>query len=168
MEPIPPFDPLARKNAAQRAMELAVATPPGTWFFRKVVRHIEPRMIKASGGKLQFGAGPRVNVTVNGRKSGEPRTLTLGYFTHGDDVILIASNFGGKNFPAWYLNLKAAGECELEWRGGHGTFTAREAEEPERTALFEMAKRMYVGYGTYARKTEGIRKIPVMILTPAS
>jgi deazaflavin-dependent oxidoreductase (nitroreductase family) len=168
MEPIPPMDPVKHKNAALRAMEATVATPPGTWFFKHVVRHFEPAMIKASGGKLQFGSGPRVNVTAPGRKSGEPRTATLLYFTRGDEVILIASNFGGENFPAWYYNVTAAGEAELQWRGGGGTYTAREAEEPERTALFELAKKMYIGYETYAKKTEGIRKIPVLILTPAS
>lgn len=168
MQPIPPFDPLAHKGPVQRAMEAGVATPPGTWFFKKFVRHIEPKMIRASGGKLQFGAGPRVNLIVPGRKTGEPRTSTLLYFTRGEEVILIASNFGGEKFPAWYHNLKAAGECELEWKGGSGRYTARQADEPERTALFELAKKMYVGYGTYAKKTAGIRKIPVMILTPES
>lgn len=168
MQPIPPFDPMQKKSAVQRAMESAVATPAGTWFFKRVVSHIEPAMIKATGGKAQFGAGPRVNLTVPGRKSGEPRTTTLLYFTRGDDVILMASNFGGQGHPAWYLNLSAAGKGELEWKGGHGTYVASEAEEPERTALYELAKKLYEGYGKYADKTEGIRKIPVMILRPAS
>lgn len=145
-----------------------MATPAGTWFFKRVVRHIEPVMIKSSGGRLQFGAGPRVNLTVRGRKSGDPRTATLLYFTRGEEVILIASNFGGKNFPAWYHNLTAAGECELEWRGGHGSYTAREAEEPERSELFDLAETLYAGYEKYAEKTEGIRKIPVMVLSPAA
>lgn len=168
MDPIPTFDPMQKKSAVQRAMEAGVATPPGTWFFKRVVSHIEPAMIKASGGKLQFGAGPRVNLTVPGRKSGEPRTTTLLYFTRGEEVILMASNFGGEGHPAWYLNLSAAGEAELEWKGGHGKYTAREAAEPERTALYELAKQVYGGYGKYAAKTDGIRKIPVMILTPAT
>ncbi|MBJ7355152.1 MAG: nitroreductase family deazaflavin-dependent oxidoreductase [Thermoleophilaceae bacterium] len=168
MEPIPQVDPVQHKNAALKAMEAAVATPPGTWFFKHVVSHIEPAMIKASRGKLQFGSGPRVNVTAPGRKSGEPRTATLLYFTRGDEVILVASNFGGESLPAWYHNVTAAGGAELQWRGGGGRYTAREAEEPERTALFELAKKMYRGYGAYARKTEGIRKIPVLILTPES
>lgn len=167
MEPIPPVDPVQHKGVTLRAMEAAVATPPGTLFFNKVVRHFEPTMIRASGGKLQFGTGPRVNVTAPGRRSGELRTATLLYFTRGDEVILIASNFGGEHFPAWYHNVKAAGEAELQWRGGSGMYTAREADEPERTALFELAKKMYVGYANYARKTDGIRKIPVLILTPA-
>jgi deazaflavin-dependent oxidoreductase (nitroreductase family) len=168
MRSIPKFDPAQKKSSVQRAMESAVATPAGTWFFKHVVSHIEPAMIRMSGGRLQFGAGPRVNLTVNGRKSGQPRTTTLLYFTEGDDVILMASNFGGEGHPAWYLNLAAAGECELEWRGGKGRYLAREAEEPQRSELYERAKILYSGYGNYAAKTEGIRKIPVMILTPAS
>lgn len=168
MQPIPEVNPAQQKTPILRAMESAVATPFGTWFYKVFVRHVEPRMISASGGKLQVGAGPRVNLIVRGRKSGQSRTATLLYFTRGDEVVLIASNFGGEGHPAWYLNLSAAGECELEWRGGRGAYTAREADEPERTALYELAKTMYRGYGGYAKKTEGIRKIPVMILSPAT
>lgn len=168
MQPIPQVDPVQHKNFALRTMEASVATPPGTWFFKHVVSHFEPAMIKASGGKYQFGSGPRVNLTVPGRKSGEPRTSTLLYFTRGEEVILVASNFGGEKFPAWYYNLRAARECELQWRGGSGTYVAREADEPERTALFELAKKLYGGYGNYAKKTAGIRTIPVMILTPGT
>ncbi len=168
MQPIPPFDPLQKKSRVQHAMEQAVATPAGTWFFKRVVSHIEPAMIRMSNGKLQFGSGPRVNLTVPGRKSGEPRTTTLLYFTRGDDVVLMASNFGGTGHPAWYLNLKAAGEGELAWRGGHGKYTARETEEPERSELYELAVKLYEGYDIYADKTAGVRTIPVMVLTPAS
>jgi deazaflavin-dependent oxidoreductase (nitroreductase family) len=168
MEPIPRVDPVKPKNQIARAMEAGVATPPGTWFFKSVVRHFEPAMIKASGGRLQFGSGPRVNVTAPGRKSGQPRTATLLYFTRGEEVILVASNFGGESLPAWYYNVMAAGEAELQWRGGSGMYAAREADEPERTALFELAKKLYAGYDSYAKKTAGIRKIPVLILTPAS
>jgi deazaflavin-dependent oxidoreductase (nitroreductase family) len=168
MQSIPQVDPVQQKNLALRTMESAVATPPGTWFFRNVVRHFEPAMIKVSNGKLQFGNGPRVNLTVPGRKTGEPRTATLLYYTRGDEVIVIASNFGGESYPAWYLNLCAAGQCKLQWRGGNGAYIAREAEEPERTALFELAIKLYRGYETYADKTDGVRKIPVMILTPVT
>ncbi|MBJ7458866.1 MAG: nitroreductase family deazaflavin-dependent oxidoreductase [Thermoleophilaceae bacterium] len=167
MRPIPQVNPVQQKNLMLRSMEAGVATRPGTWFFKNFVRHFEPTMIRMSGGKLQFGSGPRVNVTAPGRKSGEPRTATLLYFTRGDEVILIASNFGGEHFPAWYYNVKAAGEADLQWNGGGGKYTAREAEEPERTALFELAKKLYSGYDNYAKKTAGIRKIPVMVLTPA-
>ena len=31
--------------------------------------------------------------------------IPLAYFTDGDDVILIASNYGSTRHPAWYHNL---------------------------------------------------------------
>lgn len=167
MQPIPQVDPMQKKNRMLRAAEAFVPTKAGTALYKTMIRHVEPVMIRASGGKLQIGPGARVNVTVVGRKSGQPRTATLLYFTRGDEVILIASNFGGEGHPAWYLNLRDAAECELAWRGGSGRYTAREADEPERTALYELAKHYYRGYANYADRTAGIRKIPVMILTPA-
>jgi deazaflavin-dependent oxidoreductase (nitroreductase family) len=168
MQPIPKVDPNQKKNRVLRKAEAFVPTKTGTALYKTVIRHVEPLLIRASGGKLQIGPGARVNVTVIGRKSGQPRTATLLYFTQGDDVILIASNFGGEGHPAWYLNLRDAGEAELEWRGGSGKYSAREAEEPERSKLYELAKRYYSGYGDYEARTAGLRTIPVMVLTPAT
>ena len=50
---------------------------------------------------------PFASMTTTGAKSGEPRTAAVIYFHDGDDVILIASNYGGTRHPAWYHNLKA-------------------------------------------------------------
>ena len=123
MQPIPPVDPVQHKDVTLTRDGGGSRNAAGhAGSSSKVVRHFEPTMIRASGGKLQFGSGPRVNVTAPGRRSGELRTATLLYFTRGDEVILIASNFGGEHFPAWYYNVKAAGEAELQWRGGSGMY----------------------------------------------
>lgn len=167
MREIPKYDPLMEKSRLLRSMEAFAASTPGTWIFKHMIAKVEPLMIRVSGGRLQVGAGPRVNVTVPGRKSGEPRTTTLLYFTRGEDVILIASNFGGPKPPSWYHNLTAAGEAQLAWNGGEGRYLVRETEEPERTELYELAKQLYHGYGTYEERVEGIRTIPVLVLTPA-
>src|SRR5262245_8493968 len=111
MRPIPSFDPMQKKGPFQRATEAAVASAPGTWVHKHVVARVEPAMVRASGKHIQVGGGPRVNLIVRGRKSGEPRTTTLLYFTRGDEVIVMASNYGGEGHPAWYLNLAAAKEC---------------------------------------------------------
>ena len=36
------------------------------------------------------------------------------------------------------------------------------------TELYELAHQLFSVYGKYAAKTDGIRKIPVMVLTPAA
>ncbi len=123
-------------------------------------------MIKASRGKvvLVFGM-PTLNMTTFGRKSGEPRTVTLQYFTRGEDVVLIASSFGRDKHPAWYLNLSANPHAELFSHGKGGPYVAREAEPKERDELFALAVELYGGYANYQEGTE--RRIPVMVLSPA-
>lgn len=154
-----------KKGAILKRLEAFVASDVGRKTYIATVSKFEPVLIKASGGKVQVGGGPRVNITTIGRKSGEPRTATLLYFTEGDDVVLIASSFGRDGHPAWYLNLKSDPTATLSWRGGSGEFTAREVDGDERDRLFDLATKMYAGYARYATLTD--RKIPVIVLSPA-
>jgi deazaflavin-dependent oxidoreductase (nitroreductase family) len=165
-KPIPPIDPTAKKSAVLRRLEDFVASDIGKKFYIATVAKIEPHVIDATHGKVQFGGGPRVNVKTIGRKSGEPRVATLLYFTEGETVVIIASSFGRDGHPAWYLNLKAQPEVTLEWRGGSGKYVAEEVGEPERTRLFELASLMYTGYAKYQAGTD--RKIPVVVLKPVA
>jgi len=70
-------------------------------------------------------------------------------------------------FPAWYYNLKANPQVTLEARGRSSAYVAHEAEGQDRDRLFELAKLVYSGYNQYEQRTAGIRRIPVMRLTPA-
>src|SRR4029077_8154294 len=44
-------------------------------------------------------------LTTTGRRSGQPRTVVLGYGRHGDGLVVLASNNGAPSHPAWYLKL---------------------------------------------------------------
>lgn len=84
-------------------------------------------------------------------------------------VIVIASNYGQAKQPSWYYNRLNNPECELladgaEGRGGR--FIARPAEGADRDRLFALAERYLSNYTAYAGKTNGIREIPVLRLTP--
>jgi deazaflavin-dependent oxidoreductase (nitroreductase family) len=114
-----------------------------------------------------FGVIPVVLVSVRGARSGVRRTVPLLYFTDGEDVILIASSYGRAKFPAWYYNLKANPDVTLESMGRSGSYVAHEVEGEDRDRLFELAKLVYTGYSEYERRTSGIRRIPVMRLSPA-
>jgi deazaflavin-dependent oxidoreductase (nitroreductase family) len=46
-------------------------------------------------------------VTSTGRRSGQQRTIVLGYGRQGDRLVVIASNNGAPSDPDWYLNLLA-------------------------------------------------------------
>lgn len=125
--------------------------------------------MRATRGRinLAFGGLPMVVLTSTGARSGQPRETPLGYFTDGDDVVLIASNYGGARHPAWYHNLVAHPECELRIGERGGRFVAREATGADRDRLYALAVKLYPGYANYETQTDGIRTIRVLRLSPA-
>src|ERR1700728_674021 len=103
-----------------------------------------------------------------GRKSGKEYVSPLVYLPgegdHGS-LYIFASKGGAPVHPEWYRNLVAAGHATVEV--GTETFpvTITELSGDERDRIYaEQVKRM-PGFGEYAQKTEGIRKIPVLRLT---
>jgi hypothetical protein len=81
------------------------ATKHGEAVWRKIAP-FEARLMRATRGRVRISvAAPVVVLTSTGARSGNRRGTPLAYFTDRDDVILIASNYGGKRHPDWYHNL---------------------------------------------------------------
>ncbi len=53
-------------------------------------------------------------LTTTGRRSGEQRTVVLGYGRLGDRLVVIASDNGAPAAPAWYQNLLADPSAVVE------------------------------------------------------
>lgn len=141
---------------------------PGTWYGINVASRVDPKLMKLTRGRANLSANvlPTVLLTVRGRRSGAERTVPLVYFSDGDDVILMASSFGRPKFPAWYHNVKASPEVTLTAGGVAERYRATEVEGPERDALYARAKQLYEGYGIYEERTAGVRRVPVLKLSP--
>ncbi len=168
---IPRVDPEAISSSPfRRALFAFALTKAGTWYSSQLGARVDPWLLRATRGHVDhaFGQIPIVLVVVRGARSGVERTVPLLYFNDGGDVILIASSYGRPKFPAWYYNLKANPDVRLEVRGRSAPYLAREATGEDRDRLFELAKKVYRGYTDYERRTTGIRRIPVMRLSPAS
>lgn len=153
-------------------MRAAVAfarTPAGRWFGINVSARIDPALLRMSGGRVStFAKAPVVALTVPGRRSGEPRTTPLLYFTDGDDVIVIASSFGREKHPAWYHNVMANPDVTLTVAGRDSRYVAREVAGPERERLYGLAENLYRGYADYeVRARAAGRTIPVVALRQA-
>jgi deazaflavin-dependent oxidoreductase (nitroreductase family) len=166
---IPPVDPTQEPTAAMRAAVAFARKPAGRWFAINVSARIDPVLLRASGGRLStFPMAPIVALTVPGRKTGEPRTTPLLYFSDGEDVVVIASRFGRDKHPAWYHNVKAHPEVSLSAAGATRPYVAREVTGPERDRLFALAEQLYGGYADYVERAAAAdRTIPVMALRPA-
>jgi deazaflavin-dependent oxidoreductase (nitroreductase family) len=146
------------------------ASKAGLAVWRKVAAPIEAPLMKATRGRVKLNvAVPMVVLTSVGARSGERREIPLAYFTDRDDVILIASNYGGKHHPAWYHNLSANPQCELNIGPRGGSFVAREvAEDADRDRLYSLAvDRLSRVFALHDKRSGDARTIPVMRLTPA-
>jgi deazaflavin-dependent oxidoreductase (nitroreductase family) len=125
---------------------------------------------RANEGRVggSFEGAPMVLVHHVGRKSGNEYVTPLVYLpSEGDDdsIYIFASKGGAPTHPDWYGNLTAAGKATIEVLGRTYQATVTELSGEERDRVYaEQVKRM-PGFGEYAEKTEGIRKIPVLQLT---
>jgi deazaflavin-dependent oxidoreductase (nitroreductase family) len=166
---IPRVEPQVSPSRFKKALTAFALTKTGTWYSSQVGARIDPWLVRATRGRLDsaFGQIPIVVVTVRGARSGIERKVPLLYFSDADDVVLIASSYGKAKFPAWYYNIKANPDVRLEAMGRAGSYVAREVNGEDRDRLFELAKLVYSGYNEYDQRTKGIRRIPVMRLSPA-
>jgi deazaflavin-dependent oxidoreductase (nitroreductase family) len=104
-------------------------------------------------------------LTTTGHRSGESRSTPLIYGTHGDDYLLVASKGGAPEHPAWYLNLSANPEVEVQVRGERFHAHARTATAEEKPELWSIMTEQWPAYDEYQTKTE--REIPVVVLERA-
>ena len=103
-------------------------------------------------------------LTTTGRKSGEPRTSALIYARDGDDYLVVASMGGAPQHPAWYLNLTANPEAEVQVKGDVIPVTARTASDDEKPRLWKIVTEQWPNYDVYQTRTD--RVIPLVVLSP--
>jgi deazaflavin-dependent oxidoreductase (nitroreductase family) len=116
------------------------------------------------GGTFLRGA-PVCLVTTTGKRSGQPRTVALLYLPDGADVVLVASKGGMSKSPAWYHNMMANPEVDVQIGAATRRMRARRASDAEKAALWPRLVAMYRDYDDYQARTT--RNIPVLILSPA-
>ncbi len=123
---------------------------------------------RASGGRVggRLIGMPVLLLTTTGRRTGKPHTTALTYLPEDGRCVIIASNGGAQNHPAWLLNLRARPEAEIQVGARRLRVWAREAGDAERERLWARIVRVNPGYGVYQRRTT--RRIPVVVLEPGT
>ena len=109
------------------------------------------------------GMLPTLLLITRGRKSGEEKLLPLIYRKIGDAWVIIASKGGAPAHPAWFLNLQANPDCEIQVGAENFMVTARVAEGEEREELWHKLAEIYQPYTDYQVRA-GSRVIPVVAL----
>lgn len=112
------------------------------------------------------GLLPTLLLHTTGRKSGRASVLPLIYKKVNSGYVIIASKGGAPAHPAWYLNLAANPDCEIQVAHDHYRVKARTAEGDERESLWRQLVEIYPPYTDYQAATA--RQIPVVVLDPVS
>lgn len=102
-------------------------------------------------------------LTTVGRKSGEQRTTPLIHVTDDGRWVVIASKGGSPDDPAWFKNLSANPEIEIQVADEVIPVTAEVVEGEERERLWKAMAATWPDYDGYQEKTD--RRIPVVALS---
>lgn len=121
------------------------------------------RYVETSGEEGHEWNGAVVLIlTTTGRKSGEQQSTPLIYGRRGDDYLIVASLGGADHHPAWYLNLEATPEVQVQVKGERFAARARTATPEEKPELWRIMLAQWPDYDRYQKRTS--RTIPVVVL----
>jgi deazaflavin-dependent oxidoreductase (nitroreductase family) len=140
------------------------------WFARLTPLYvpIDRALGKLSGGRLVTMGNrelPGLLLTTIGRRSGQERTNPLLFMRDGDAYVVVGSNWGRDQHPAWALNLVANPEAVVTLGGKTIRVRATWAKGPERDRLWQLALATWPAWATYEQRAPD-REIRVFRLTP--
>jgi deazaflavin-dependent oxidoreductase (nitroreductase family) len=133
----------------------------------ELVWRFHRKLFTATGGRVwtTYGGMPIAMVTTTGRKSGQPRSVTIPFFRHGDAFVFVGTNAGAPRDPDWVQNVRAKPEATVKLKGHGVPVRARVTQGEERERLWAEAVAHNHDYAEYARIITG-REIPVVVLEP--
>jgi deazaflavin-dependent oxidoreductase (nitroreductase family) len=99
-----------------------------------------------------------------GAKTGHEHVIPLNFSRHGDGYIVVASVGGAPKNPAWYHNLVAHPEIDVEVGSKTIPMRARVTQGAQRDELFAKQVAKHSFYAGFQKKTK--RLIPVILLEP--
>jgi len=139
-----------------------MAPDPNDWN-QKVIEEF-----RANEGRVgpPFEGTPVLLLHTTGAKSGEARLHPVVYRSNGDNLVIFASKAGAPVHPAWYHNLLAHPQVQVEVGTRTLDVAARVATGDERERLWAAQTAEFPGFAEYQEKTT--RQIPVVVLQPTA
>ena len=146
---------------------------PPRWFVVTAWR-VHRRIVRVSGGRKGLwlprpGKWGALRLTTRGRRSGQPRSVIVGYYDEGPNLISMAMNGWGSAEPAWWLNLQAHPEAVVELLGGiRREVIGRAADGEEREQLWQRWRELDQNLDGYAARRAHETAVVVLELRPVA
>ncbi len=122
---------------------------------------------RANGGEVAApypDPPPMLLLHTSGRRSGRIHTVPMRCLIDGGDMYVFASAHGSPRHPAWYANLVAHPDIDIERGTEMIPIHATEIHGEERGRIFTRQAERFPTFAKYERELE--RTIPVLRLTP--
>ena len=117
-------------------------------------------------GSRRAGWGA-LRLTTIGRRSGRERSVMIGYFEDGSDLITMTMNGWGEGEPAWWLNLQAHPEASVHLVEGSRRIRARTARGEERERLWSRWREIDKNLDAYAARRSTETTVVIMEPRPS-
>lgn len=106
-----------------------------------------------------------MRLTTIGRKSGQKRSVIVGYLEDGPNLVTLAMNGWDEGHPSWWLNLEARPNAVVRLAGRHPRpVRARPAAGEERERLWQRWVEIEPWHDTFAERRS--TDTPVIVLEP--
>jgi deazaflavin-dependent oxidoreductase (nitroreductase family) len=127
--------------------------------YRRVGPVVDPRIRDLRDGRVmaRLYGFPILMLHSTGAKSGQPRSSPLVYVRDGDDVMLVGTNFGQPQHPAWTANLLAHPEAAVVIGPVRLNVVAELADDATFERTFPRFVEVYPGYGPYLERRKGLQ-----------
>ena len=109
-----------------------------------------------------------MRLTTVGRRSGKPRSVILGYYEDGPNLVTMAMNGWKDAEPAWWLNLLEQPDAAVELPDGARAVHGRAAQGDERERLWARWREMGDDLDGYAIRRPSGTAVVVLEPRPAS
>jgi deazaflavin-dependent oxidoreductase (nitroreductase family) len=116
------------------------ARVPPRWFVR-LAWYTHRGVYRITGGRLGLWRPKEkrwgtMRLTTMGRRTGEERSVILGYYEDGPNLVTMAMNGWAPEEPSWWLNLQANPNAMVDLAGDRRSVRGRAAEGEERVRLW--------------------------------
>lgn len=114
---------------------------PPAWFVHTAWR-VHRALHRLSGGRFLWTTSSKrgwgaLRLTTTGRKTGQERSVIIGYIEDDPNLVTLAMNGWGEGHPSWWLNLEARPDAIVRLAGAEPRpVRARLATGQERERLW--------------------------------
>ena len=142
---------------------------PPPWFVHAAWR-AHRALYRISGGRFLWTTSNKrgwgaLRLTTIGRKSGQERSVIIGYLEDGPDLVAIAMNGWDEGHPAWWRNLEAHPDAVIRLAHEQPRLVrARASAGEERDRLWKRWVAVDPRLDAYAVRRS--TKTPVIVLEP--